>query len=286
MSRGGGGLARHSVLDVCLFIDDLEDRGVGEIRFESAKGSVLGAVFVEGGRVCWAAARGLSQRLTDILANSAGLDPEKMTLLYCACRDRGVPLGEHLVATGLVSPAGLRESLRQHSTESLRHLAGEDATLVWKPRAHGGYSPAFTFSTTEILQHGLVAELDQDGATSFETAGELERELSSILASDDWGAAYHRAPGRSSPEPLVVHGAVGRVSAIVELGAWAASSLDVTSAARGDHGFVAGFHESGARVAWTFGRALLAGATDRGAPARLMNRLARGRRSGALHGDP
>src|SRR5262249_20565820 len=64
------GLAK--TLDAWAFVDALGPHATGEIIVSAADGP-RGAVFVEAGRVCWSAARGLARRLTELLGARAQL---------------------------------------------------------------------------------------------------------------------------------------------------------------------------------------------------------------------
>lgn len=106
-----------------------------------------GGVFVEDGRVCWAAANGMAKRLTDLLSQKArpGAD---LTALYRECRAAKRPLGETLVETGVVSVDDLASSLRRHTAESLIEIVNTSSTGTWTAHA-GGYAPQFTFTPLE-----------------------------------------------------------------------------------------------------------------------------------------
>ncbi len=82
-----------SVVDVCSFVDDLSADATGEIVVGGRGASHDGAVFVEGGRICWAAARGLARRLSDLLATAARLDASEMEALYVTYTCNPSPLG-------------------------------------------------------------------------------------------------------------------------------------------------------------------------------------------------
>lgn len=269
-------IAASSAVDLCAYVDDLAPDATGELVFR--RGTTEGAVFVENGRVCWAAARGLARRLTGLLGSSAKLDAAAMEVLYAHCKRQGTPLGEHLLGQGLVSAPELRDALLRHTAESLLALCGTGAVADWTPRRKGGYSSRFTFTTTELLTWTLAGE----HPTESEAASV---ELVDAFVERDWGAAYLRSPKRASPDPIAIVGPCPpRVEALFRLGRWASSSLDIAGLAHGERAFVATVVDGGALVAWRCQSVVIAGWTSHHGPARLLNRRARARRKDLRHG--
>jgi hypothetical protein len=276
-------LAVRSVVDVCAFVDDLPADAAGELLFDGTDDAPGGAVFVENGRVCWAAARGLAQRLSDLLAASAKLDPRAMDALYVACKRTRAPLGEYLVSAGVVSAPDLRAALLKHTAESLHALCAEGVSAAWIERRRGGYSSRFTFKTTELLSRTFAEENGGLAAGACAELGDVFGDRGS--RAGEWGAAFVRSPARASPDPIAVYGAFPeKIEALLRLGRWASSSLDVTAPLHHDHTFVATVLDDGALVAWRSGAAILAGWTGVYGPARLLNRRARARRKDSDHG--
>jgi len=272
-------LGFRSSLDVCAFIDDLSTDQSGELVFLEAGDTPAGAVFVENGRVCWAAARGLARRLSDLLAASANLDANAMESLYDECKRQRRPLGEFLVETQRMTAGDLRAALLKHTTESLNALCTHDSNAAWIPRRSGGYSPRFTFSTVELLAR-TCAESHPSLAVS------ASAELADAFGESDWGAAFVRSETRAAPEPIALFGDVpAKVETLLRLGRWSSSSLDVTTSLDEDLGFVATILDGGALVAWRSSSTIVAGFTSPNGPARLLNRRARARRREAAHGD-
>jgi hypothetical protein len=260
-------LAVLSAVDVCSFVDDLPPDAVGEIVFLGhGHDGPIGAVFVENGRVCWAAASGLARRLSDLLAASAGLDSAAMEDHYRHCKRLGAPLGEHLVNAGLVTAEGLRSALLKHTAESLEVLCAPGHAAQWVSRRRGGYSPRFTFRTPEVLSH-IFASIHP------RVAEDAVAELADAFADRGWGAAFMRSSTRASPDPVAVYGhSLDRVQALVRLGRWASSTLDITTALNDESAFVATVLENGALVAWKSNETIIAGWTNAYGPARLLNR--------------
>lgn len=267
----------HSAVDVCAFVDDLPGDAAGELVFVGRGGSREGVVFVESGRVCWGAARGLSRRLGDLLAAPARLDRVEMEALYRACKQQREPLGEYLVTKGLVSATELRWALLKHTAESLHALCGPETGVEWLARRRGGYSPRFTFATTELLARTL-AEAHRS------LAERASAELLDSFTDGDWGGAFVRSSSRAAPDPIAVAGPCPeKIQSLLHLGRWASSCLDVTGL-DDEQAFLATILDEGALVAWRSGSVILAGSTRAHGPARILNRRARARRKDAPHG--
>lgn len=256
-------------------VDELEPSATGELVVSGSEGP-RGAVFVERGRVCWAAARGLARRLSRLLGARASLEPSAMESIFLYCKERRVPLGEHLVTRGVLRPEDLRVALLQHTVESLHHLCAHDARAAWYPRAGAGYSPQFTFATAELFAHiGAV--------THAATASRLEPVLRASFGDGDWAAAFVRTNTRGFPEPVATHGAVpASASTLLRIGKWAATALDLTRTFTDDGALLAVTRRTrGANtclVAFRSGDAFVAGETCEYGPGRILNRRAQLRR--------
>ncbi|MBX3186720.1 MAG: hypothetical protein KF819_06880 [Labilithrix sp.] len=265
-----------SSYDACAFVDALGADAVGEIAVSGAEGP-RGIVFVESGRVCWAAARGLAPRLTELLAARAALAPNAMEELFRACRARGAPLGEHLVETRLLDAQAFRDALLQHTAESLALLCTESARAAWRPRSGKGYSPRFTFATAELLAHV--------GATRHgETAARVRPILDASFEDGDWAAAFVRPVDAAFPEPIALFGsAPGAARVLLRVGKWAASVLDVVATFSDESALYAVARPARAKataiVAFRHGGVVVAGETSAYGPARLLNLRAQARRS-------
>lgn len=283
-------LVASSAIDVCHFVDGLTGDATGELSLVAHGGERTGSVFVENGRICWAAARGFARRLGDLLASSAKLDKVAMESLYATCQRERLPLGEHLVNEGLVSPAALRAALLEHSTVSLHHLCGHSTVQAeWRARRSGAYSSRFTFSTTEVLARTLAeghrplveraaVELAESFPESF-AGSSKDGELG------EYGAAFVRSASRSMPDPIAVRGGHLTVERLLRLGTWATSALDVASALHEHSVFFTASVAEGAFSAWRTGAIVFAGFTGARGPARLLHRRAKARRAESHHGD-
>ncbi len=166
---------------------------------------------------------------------------------YQACKERRVPLGEYLVGCGVLKGDDLRGVLLQHTAESLGHLCATDARLGWCPRVGPGYSPQFTFATTELLE--------QIGASRHQAlAARVKPVLNLCFRDEDWAAAFVRTATSAFPEPIATVGRVpASATALLRSGKWAASGLVIT------------------------------GETSTCGPARILNRRAEQRRRSERH---
>lgn len=260
-------LGMGSVREACSFVDALEPSDVGELVVGPAgTGAVDGAVFVERGRICWSAARGLAQRLTGILADVSGLSDRQMEELYDHCKERQIPLGEHLVASGSLDPSALRKALLQHTSESLVSLCHDGSRAAWIAREGAGYSPRFTFSTAEILT--------QVGANERPTAAiDAAEELGHCFVGGEWGAAFVRMSESGLPDPVALVGDhPSRAAALLDVAKWGASVLDITSSIHRADAFSAAMVGERAHVAFVHGGFMIVGETSIHGTARILNR--------------
>ena len=275
----GRRVAVRTTVDICSFVDRLTVEDVGELLVVADATTnvpaVRGAVFVESGRVCWAAARGLAPRLTQLLMKPSGLDAAAMEDLYRRCKLERAPLGEFLVKRGVVRPEDLRTALLQHTTESLDALCDERTVASWWPRP-GGYNARFTFKTSELLAHWFA---HRQGATRDERATTLEAFSDSVPG--EWGALFVRVPSVAAPLPLIVRGALPEKSfAVLRVGKWAASALDVAATFQDDDVRVTAMEPGGTTlVAWRHEDGIVAGRMSANGPARLLHQRATARRA-------
>src|SRR5262245_11924764 len=102
-----------NLVDVLAAVDDRPPSESGAFVVE-AHGAVLGSVFVESGRVCWAAAIGRSGRLRDLLHHHSAraIDDAELDAAFAECRDSRRPLGDLLAERGLIADDGLRAALK------------------------------------------------------------------------------------------------------------------------------------------------------------------------------
>ena len=206
-------------------VHELPDGATGELVV-GEEDAPLGAIFVERGRVCWAAARGLGRRLIDLLTRTSArpLDPLAVESLYRRCRETRTPFGERLVQEGLIASDELRAALRRHTLESCALLSASQARTRWFPRPRGGYNPAFTYSTAELV---VSAGAARDCLRAEVARQELQRVASKRLC----GLAFARDAGFAEPTAIAALDADDmKPRTLSAIGRWSADALDVASA--------------------------------------------------------
>ncbi|HEY0190678.1 MAG TPA: hypothetical protein VGC42_06105 [Kofleriaceae bacterium] len=184
-----------------------------------ASAGVVDSVLVETSQVCWAAAPGRGARLRDLLRRNADrrLDDRDLDDAFARCRDERRPLGDVLCERELISDAGLRAALKQHTVESLIAQCDGDREVTWVPHRQRGYHARFTFPPTELLAQA-GAELYPREASSLDAehlALPAVRSAGSFAIDDDDEAVAIRVDGTAALP----------VRTLLELGNWAASAL-------------------------------------------------------------
>lgn len=255
-----------SALELLETVDRLPKDAAGELVIRRG-GERVGSIYVERGRVCWAAARGLARRLSDLLAERTRppLDRAAMEALFVRGREERRPLGELLVGTGLLDPDDLCDALLRHSAESFVELGRAPSLVTWSRRRGGGYDADFTFSTGELAA-GVCAVL-------------FDRAPPPSLAFDDMplvdmDVAFARDPRTAHPIPIAARGAI-TAKDLLALARRLPSALDLAAAASGGEPrfVVFGDHGGGGTIAWTDGEWVRAAST--GDPRVLSRAIAR-----------
>ena len=208
-----------SVIRLLAFIDELPFGATGVLRFGDE-----GLILLQSRKVCWAVARSMRLRLTDILRNQTTppLPRESIEDIYRQCKDSGIPLGEALVKGGLVSEIGLRAALFKHNGEAIARLA-EAASVPEAFVSHRrmGYDSKYSFSSCEVL-----AMLGSQDDPARATAAQLE--LCSSLVPESSGAAFVRNnAGAGSLVIAVDHGCDVPVHDLVEVCNWTTGLFDM-----------------------------------------------------------
>ncbi len=222
------------VLRLLGFIDQLAPGANGALRFGE-----LGVVLISAKKVCGAVSNAMRLRLTDILCNQSAppLPRAAVERVYRDCRSTGRPLGETLVASGLVSANGLRAALLKHNGEALFHLARAGTSpdsFVELTRAD--YDPKFAFSPPELL--ALLGALNEPAR-----AAAAQLVLCETLVAESSGVAFVRSNAAANPVVIAVaSGCELPVLDIAELCRWACRAFDL--AQRFDA------HTSAARATW------------------------------------
>lgn len=207
------------LIDTLVRVEDIAPSDSGLLSFGSTRRN--GGILVEKGRICWAAAPGMQQRLRDLLqafAEDRGVDLDR---IYDRCRTEGKKLGQTLVEEGWITPGELEAALRRHSAESLIALCSDEEELTsWISRGGNGYSPRFTFRPVDVLLDVVslyVPEL-QDAA---------RLELARFGGPDIHGGAFC-----VDPEPDVVPVAASGEVTVQELWALGRWALSLPAATR------------------------------------------------------
>ena len=273
--RVGPGLIA-SVLRLLAFIDELPAGATGVLHFGEH-----GVILIDSRKICWAVASSMRIRLTDILRNQSTppLPREAVEDIYRNCKDSGRPIGESLVASGLVTEAGLRAALFKHNGEAIAQLARANATPDgFTVHASTGYDPRYSFSACEVL--ATLGSLD-DPARAIAA----QFELGSTLVHESSGAAFARNDSTSGSVVIAVdRNCDFPVQDLVEVCNWVAGLFDVARtfdpsacAARATWGGRA------ALVTWRVKEVGYVGlCASRAAAARLVSQLGQRAASGGL----
>jgi len=184
-----------AALEVLHALGRVPSDACGALVRKHADGTVAGAMLVERGRVCWAMSQHYPLRLTDILvAEQNTLTHEQLNELFALCRRDHMPLGETLVARGLISLAVLHRALLRHTCEALDYLVRAEASpWAWVAHSGYGYHPMLTFSPVEVLA-GVRA------ITNPALAARSLARLREVVRGDQRGFAIERT--RSAKVPL------------------------------------------------------------------------------------
>jgi hypothetical protein len=264
-------VAPSAVVAPLVAIEDLPEGSTGALVFR--EGAIdRGAVFIEGGRVCWAVALHMRRRLTDLLRHQTEppLEPTVVERVYRQCRVDSRPLGEALVESGIVSECGLRCALRQHNAEAIALLGSTRGVREWRAHRNRRYDAKFTFSTAELLVS--VGALQDD-----EKASTARGRLRGVLDEASVGVAFARTGG-AAPVPVgIVRSERLSVGDVMQLGEWLTGTLDLAGTVDPARGLVATALTDGrAALAWVEGElAYVALCPDRAALARAITRATR-----------
>lgn len=212
------------VAGAAALLESVENRCAGRTGAVvlGPQGQPVGTILVEQGRICWAAAAGMTRRLTDLLRSrtSPPLPAHIIEAVYERCRREGVPLGEALVAAGIVEPAGLRAALLQHTAEAVRSLASAAPTEAWIPHQRSHYDARFTFEAAEIWAAVGALACPAEAAWARTVLDAIVEDLAYGLAA---------LPGRQGMV-AVARAGDATLRELVALGSWGAHAIDVAEA--------------------------------------------------------
>jgi hypothetical protein len=139
-------------IEVIHALGRVPSNACGALVRRRADGTMAGALLVERGRVCWAMSRRYSLRLTDVLIQEQDtLTHAQLDEVFAMCRRDHMPLGETLVARGLISLPVLHRALLRHTCEALDCLIRDEASpWAWIEHSGYGYHPMLTFAPAEV----------------------------------------------------------------------------------------------------------------------------------------
>src|SRR5688572_27455470 len=201
------------------YVDDLPAGATGALHFGEQ-----GVILLQSRKICWAVARTMRVRLTDILRNQSTppVPREAVEALYRQCEISGTPIGEALVASGLASEAGLRAALYKHNGEAIVALAQSGAVPdSFVSHSKTGYDPKFAFSSSEVL--AMLGFADDPAR-----AAAAQHELTGCLVEESTGAAFARSSAASGALVIAVdRGCDVAASDLVELCNWLSGLFDV-----------------------------------------------------------
>lgn len=209
------------LIDALVEVEGLTtaEDGSGLLSFGAGTGN--GGILVEKGRICWAVARGMQQRLRDLLGSFAADHGVDIEHIYQRCRADGTPFGQTLVDEGFITARELEVALRRHSAESLIALCSDDdSQRSWKSRGTRGYSPRFTFRPVDVL-------LDVAALYVPELQDAARLELGHFDAPDRHGGAFWFDRGYDGAVPIAAFGGL-TVQELWTLGRWAVSLPQAT----------------------------------------------------------
>lgn len=202
----------ESLTDALVRVERLTASDSGLLSFGAPQ---VGGIFVERGRICWVAMRGLGKRLRDLLLVSGRVDVTELERVSERCRAQGKPIGQTLVEEGMLHSDDLEKALRQHSAECLLEVCRDPLPTNWISRAGRGYAPRFTFCAEDLLLAAVGSLFPQQQLAA-------RAELARLAARGHRAAAFAFDPSRECLLPVATVGSPG-VEALRSLGHWAAA---------------------------------------------------------------
>jgi hypothetical protein len=257
-----GPKAWEGLLVALSHVDSLPADACGALVVGGGERPSAGLILVERGRVCWAAASGMRDRLRDILRRHclAKLDDGELEAFFQRTRDEGKPLGEALERSGLVSAAALRAALVEQTVESLLAIGASlgdcDGSwqLRWVEGPARGYSPRFTFATAEIAA-SIGARVADETAAAL-ASDHLER----IAGTGSAAVAFTAGP-LGAPHFFGLRSMLAlEVRDLLELADWATAALEASAGFSAINTHALAQSMPAGAVAWQYERQLYAAA--------------------------
>lgn len=212
-------------LDILHEVELLGEGATGALLFEEPEGD-RGAILVENGRICWAAVRGQSARMIEVLrgqGDAPDLTDRQFEALLRDCQRAGRPFGEEMVARGVVSEDGLRRALRQHTAEGIALLSHSARRQSYLKHRKQGYAARYTFSTAEVLC--AIGALQMPDAAELATRG-----LQELLPDGVSGVAYARGASARPVAVALLEEVPLAASDLSDMARWASGTWDVSGA--------------------------------------------------------
>jgi hypothetical protein len=229
-----------SLADALVRVERLSANDSGLLSFGAPQ---AGGIFVEQGRICWVAVRGLGQRLRDLLLAHCRIDAAELDRVSERCRARGKLVGQTLVEEGRLSPDELEKALRQHSAECLLELCRDPLPTHWSSHAGRGYAPRFTFRAEDLLLDAVSSLFPRQQLAA-------QAELARLAARGHRAAAFVFDPARECLLPIAAVGSPG-VEALRSMGQWATSMPMVSRELAAEPSFsLASTEEGEATLVW------------------------------------
>ena len=240
-------------LAILAHVEQVAPASSGELVL-AREGRTRGVVYVEHGRVCFAAARGLGSRLADLLRTRARIEvtARGMVELLRHGRDHDTPLGELLVESGMMTPDGLMGALRRHTAESLVHIGAVPVTAWWIPRERGGFQPRFTLSPVMLAPCVGALLAGREPAATLDPFARVQGAVA--------GGAFVRPASETVP---IAAAGMASVEALRRLGAQVTEALDVAGRIEGGPRFAFTGDQQGRGVlAWRDGEVIVGALID------------------------
>jgi hypothetical protein len=116
------------------------------------RGPLVGRILFVDGKIAWIHCHGKHGYLADVIVERAGIARKQLDETLAECRASGIPLGEALVAAGLLESAALQEILLTFVQDQVVALLdhADSVALMFLP-VRRSYSGDFLFSVDDVL---------------------------------------------------------------------------------------------------------------------------------------
>ncbi len=116
------------------------------------RGNLVGRILFVDGKIAWIHCHGKHGYLADVIVERAGVSRAMLDETLAECRSSGIPLGEALVASGILDAVALQQLLLTFVQEQLTALLdhAESVALMFLP-VKRSYSGDFLFAIDDVL---------------------------------------------------------------------------------------------------------------------------------------